>query len=78
MSTLSRNILVSAILSATAIPALAATEERGAPDNLVVWMFLGLCALIIVAQITPLIRNVRKQSKLASEQTKASEQTHSN
>lgn len=78
MSTLSRNILVSAILSATAIPALAATEERGTPDNLVVWMFLGLCALIIVAQIAPLIRNVRKQSKLASEQTKASEQTHSN
>lgn len=76
---LSRNMLMSAILSATAIPipVLAATEERGAPDNLVVWMFLGLCALIIVAQIVPLILNVRRQSKLASEQAKAAEQTQS-
>ena len=78
MSALSRNILMSAILSTMAIPALAATEERGNPDNLVVWMFLGLCALIIVAQIAPLIRNVRKQTKLASEQAKAPEQTQSN
>ena len=77
MSVLSRSITLSAILSATAIPALAAAEERGHPDNLVVWMFLGLCAMIIVAQIVPLVGNARRQAKLASQQAKAQQQRQS-
>jgi hypothetical protein len=70
-SALTKIALISNILAATAIPAVAATESRGNSSESIVWGFLGLCALIIIAQIAPMIRNLRKQSKIAAEQTKA-------
>lgn len=68
---ITRIIMVSSILATTAIPALAAAESRSNPSEPIVWGFLGFCALIIIAQIAPLIRNLKKQSKIASEQTTA-------
>ena len=62
------------ILIATVIPAMAATEGRAHPDNLVVWIFLGFCALITIAQVAPLILNARKHVKHAADQAKTSEQ----
>lgn len=35
------------------LPAAAATSARGDHSGLLVWIFLGLCALIIVAQAMP-------------------------
>ena len=65
-----RITMISSILATTAIPAFAATEGRGNPTDLIVWGFIGFCALIIIAQVAPLLRNVNKQSKAAAEQTK--------
>ena len=65
-----RITMILSILATTAIPAFAATEGRGNPTDLIVWGFIGFCALIIIAQVAPLLRNVNKQSKAAAEQTK--------
>lgn len=70
-SALTRITMISGILAATIIPALAAAEGRSNPSEPIVWGFLGFCALIIIAQVAPLIRNLKKQSKIAAEQTKA-------
>ncbi|HEY3309637.1 MAG TPA: hypothetical protein VGJ93_14380 [Desulfuromonadaceae bacterium] len=61
------------IFLAATVPALAATEGRESPGQLIVWIFLGCCALIITAQTLPLIRNLRKQAKIAKNQAKAAE-----
>jgi hypothetical protein len=70
MSVLKKIILLFATLTITAVPALAVNEGRSHPSEILIWGFLGCCALIIVAQIAPLIRNVRKQAKTAAEQTR--------
>ena len=66
--------MISSILATTAIPAFAATEGRSNPTDLIVWGFIGFCALIVIAQITPQIRNLNKQSKSAAEEAKAVKQ----
>lgn len=70
MSVLIKIILLLATLPITVIPALAATEERNHTPEFFIWGFLGCCALIIVSQVVPLIRNFRNQSRIAAEQTK--------
>ena len=74
MSVLIKILLLFAVLTLTVIPALAVTEGRNHPSEFFVWGFLACCTLIVVAQVVPLIRNVRKQSKMAAEQTKEVEQ----
>ena len=39
--------------------AFAANGGRSDNSSLVVWMFLGFCALIVAAQLLPLIRTTR-------------------
>ena len=63
--------MIISVLLVTTMPALAVAEGRSNPTEAIVWGFLGLCALIIVAQVAPLISNLKKQSKLAAEQTKS-------
>ena len=75
MSVLVKIILLVATLAITVIPAMAVTEGRSNPSEFLVWGFLGCCALIIVAQVAPMIRNFRKQSKIAAEQTKQVKQS---
>lgn len=69
-SVLTRIAMISSILATTAIPAFAAEESRSNPSEPIVWGFMGFCALIIIAQIVPLLRNLNKQSKAVAEQTK--------
>ena len=70
-----RITMISSILATTALPAFAATEGRSNPTDLIVWGFIGFCALIVIAQITPQIRsNLNKQSKIAAEQAIDSKQ----
>jgi len=57
-----------------AVTVIPAEGWSSHPSEFLVWGFLGCCALIIVAQVAPLIRNVRKQSKIAAEQTKTVKQ----
>lgn len=69
-SALAKIVIIVCILGTTAISAVAAAEARSNPSEPFVWGFLGLCALIIVAQIAPLISNLKKQSKITTEQIK--------
>lgn len=39
----------------SALPAFAAAGARQDHSGLVVWMFLGFCALIVVAQLVPAV-----------------------
>ncbi|MGD0586163.1 MAG: hypothetical protein ABSA86_10400 [Oryzomonas sp.] len=68
-------ITLSSILIGAILPAAAAVEERDAPNNMTVWIFLGFCALIIIAQIGTLIMGPtsRKISKDMSEHEKEPE-----
>ncbi|MHB8764644.1 MAG: hypothetical protein ACYDA8_09980 [Deferrisomatales bacterium] len=54
MTTTTRATLTAAILT-TATNALAATAGRVDTSGLYVWAFLGLCALIVTAQVVPAI-----------------------
>lgn len=77
MSLLHKTILLFGTLAITAIPALAIPDSRTLPTDLLVWSFLGCCALIIVAQVVPMILALRKQAKLAAAQKKLSAQNRS-
>ena len=58
------SVVTMAVLGA-ATPVLAAAERE---DNsgLVVWGFIAFCALIVVGQLFPLLRNLRSAKKEAS------------
>lgn len=63
------------VLLGAIVPAVAAVEEREPPSNVAVWIFLGFCALIVVAQIGTLIVGAasRKISKDMAENEKEPE-----
>ncbi len=77
MNVTKKIIILGTTLLSIAAPAFAATYERGKPSNFVVYAFLALCALIIVAQILPLARKIIIDTDTASEKTDeiASEKT---
>lgn len=77
MKASARIILISVFFAAIAIPALAAAEERSNSAEFFIWGFLGLCALIVVAQIAPLIFTLKKQPKETAEQTEEVKVHHS-
>jgi len=68
MSVLKRIITLSITLFAMVMPVLAAADEREPPGELAVRIFLGFCALIIVAQLVPLARQIWR--KLSEEKAK--------
>ena len=51
-----RNVVTGAVVAllASAAPALAATGREDS-SGLVVWIFLGFCALIVIAQLMPAV-----------------------
>lgn len=50
-----RNLLTALVMSlVSATPALAASAREDS-SGLVVWIFLGFCALIVVAQLIPAV-----------------------
>jgi hypothetical protein len=73
MSVLTKITMILAALTITVNPALAVTDGRSHTTDYFVWGFLGCCALIIIAQIVPMIRNIRKQSKMVPDQEKSPE-----
>lgn len=59
----------------TVVPALAASGAREDNSGVFVWLFLGFCALIIVAQVIPAVlmmlgfaKGLKKEQPLAKEQ----------
>ena len=53
MKTARTAIVATAAWAASAANALAATGTRVDHSGLLVWAFLGMCALIVVAQLVP-------------------------
>ncbi|AJE04227.1 hypothetical protein [Geobacter pickeringii] len=58
----------------TVVPALAASGAREDNSGIFVWIFLGFCALIIVAQLLPAVlmmfgfaKGLKKERPLAKE-----------
>lgn len=46
-------LTLTALLTAAAGPALAAAPAREDSSGVFVWIFLGICALIVAAQLVP-------------------------
>ncbi len=60
---------VAAILG-TISSGYAATDSWGFDDgNMLIWVFLGMCALIVVGQLLPAFRATKPEGKLAEPQT---------
>lgn len=74
MSVLTRIIVFCAIPATTAIPALAAANDRPDPGGLAIWLFLGLCALIIIAQIVPFFRLIGKRNEKVADEAETVKQ----
>ena len=68
MRTAARAILPIAVILGMASAAFAATGGREDHSSLVVWTFLGFCALIIIAQLLPSIRNARLAARKLEEE----------
>lgn len=71
-----RSALAQAIAAwlGTAAPALAASGAREDNSGIFVWIFLGFCALIVVAQLLPALlmmlgfaKGLKKEQPLAKE-----------
>ncbi len=75
LSALLKIAVIMSTLLVSAMPAFSGSEGRSNPPDVMIWGFLGLCALIIIAQVAPMISNLKKQTKIAAEQTK-SEKAH--
>lgn len=48
-------ILAPIIICLLTFPCYGDSPGREAPGSLVVWLFLGFCALIVIAQLVPMI-----------------------
>ncbi|GLI37422.1 hypothetical protein KI811_13065 [Geobacter hydrogenophilus] len=60
-----------------AVPALAASGAREDNSGIFVWIFLGFCALIVVAQLLPALLMMLGFAKgLKKEQPMAKESAH--
>lgn len=57
--------MTTALTLAMTSPALAAAGAREDNSDFVVWAFLAFCALIVIGQMFPMIRNLRSQKHLA-------------
>ena len=55
MNIRTRTLLTEAVLLATAAPAIAASPRQDDGSQLAVWVFLGMCALIVILQLVPLM-----------------------
>lgn len=70
MSGVKKIVVITGAILSIVTPTLAATFDRGKPSNFVVWAFLTLCALIVVAQVFPLIRGIIEESEMTAEKAR--------
>ena len=59
-------ILVTVLTGALALPSYGGIQDRVHPGNLVVWIFLGFCALIVLAQLVPVVRILLQKKSAAN------------
>jgi hypothetical protein len=61
-------IILPIIISGISSTAFAATGGRQDHSSLVVWAFLGFCALIVIVQLLPSIRDARLAARKMEEE----------
>ncbi len=66
MKTKIRITLMAATLISMATPVLAAAEGRVDNSNYLAWGFLGMCALIVICQLFPIISMISNLIKGSS------------
>lgn len=75
MTTTRRAATLTCWLLAGAAPALADTGARADHSGLLVWAFLGLCALIVLAQVVPSVVLLVELTRGAWEARRTARQT---
>lgn len=53
MKTLTKIVLATLFTFSAVVPAMASSAGRADHSGILVWAFLGFCALIVVAQLVP-------------------------
>ena len=84
MKTLMKKLIMACIIIGNVTPALAATTGREVDNSdLFVWIFLGFCALIVVAQLIPaamvlfgLVKGAKKETAEVVPEAAAEPVTH--
>ncbi len=75
MKAIAKIASAAAVLAASATPALAASGIREDNSGIVVWAFLGLCGLVVAAQLVPALLVLFGLVKgVASEKTSPAEE----
>lgn len=77
MYTLKKIVFIATMLAMTVVPAVAASVDHGKASNFVVWAFLSLCGLIVVAQVLPLIRKMNEDVQMTAERARMKRQQES-
>lgn len=77
MFAIKKAVFTLAALAAMVVPAIAATVEHGKASNFVIWAFLSLCGLIVVAQVLPLIRRMNEDVAMTAEKARLKRQQES-
>lgn len=72
-----KTVLTLTALAVTVVPAVAASVDHGKASNFVIWAFLSLCGLIVVAQVLPLIRKMNEDVALTAEKASLKRQQES-
>lgn len=77
MYTFKKIVFIATMLAMTVVPAVAASVDHGKASNFVVWAFLSLCGLIVVAQVLPLIRKMNEDVQMTAERARMKRQQES-
>ena len=71
-----KSILTSVALVLMAVPAMAAETTTTYTSGILVLAFVGICALLVVAQLLPAIRSLFGMTKDSAKQTSSSKYSH--
>jgi hypothetical protein len=64
------------VLMGSIAPAMAAVEERDPPHNYAIWVFLGFCALIVVAQLATMAKRDPRMRSLEIDKGAENSEAH--
>jgi hypothetical protein len=77
MLAVKKTVLTLIVLATMVVPAVAASVDHGKASNFVIWAFLSLCGLIVVAQVLPLIRRMNEDVAMTAEKARLKKQHES-
>jgi hypothetical protein len=76
MKTILYSTIAALAMTFSGTPSLAATGGRQDHSSMVVWAFLGFCALIVIAQLLPAIRHAWQAARTEKERKTAAAMVH--